>query len=104
MEEELNLIPEKALSDLEKKIQGLQDDPQPKEIEDKVVDLKYLPDSKADDENEDEMEFSDSRQEQVEALTGKLANPVNVKKSFEMKYENDDDDEIYIVHDEYEDD
>mgnify|MGYP000997351199 CR=1 FL=1 len=24
----------------------------------------------------------------------------NVKKSFEMKYDNDDDDEIFIVHDE----
>lgn len=24
----------------------------------------------------------------------------NVKKSFELKYDNDDDDEIFIVHDE----
>jgi hypothetical protein len=34
----------------------------------------------------------------------KFDDPKNVKKSFEVKIENDDDDEIFIVHDEGDDD
>jgi hypothetical protein len=34
----------------------------------------------------------------------KFENPAKIKKSFEIKYQNDDDDEIFIVHDEEEDD
>jgi hypothetical protein len=34
----------------------------------------------------------------------KFENPEKIKKSFEIKYLNDDDDEIFIVHDEEEDD
>ena len=30
----------------------------------------------------------------------KFENPEKIKKSFEIKYQNDDDDEIFIVHDE----
>lgn len=29
----------------------------------------------------------------------KIENPKNVKKSFELRYQNDDDDDIFIVHD-----
>ena len=33
----------------------------------------------------------------------KFNDPTNVKKSFEVKVENDDDDEIFIVHEEGDD-
>jgi len=33
----------------------------------------------------------------------KFDDPKKVKKSFEIKYQNDDDDEIFIVHDEDDD-
>lgn len=36
----------------------------------------------------------------VELMLDKFNDPKNVKKSFEVKIENDDDDEIFIVHDE----
>lgn len=36
----------------------------------------------------------------LEEIMDKFDDPKKVKKSFEIKYQNDDDDEIFIVHEE----
>jgi hypothetical protein len=40
----------------------------------------------------------------LDLIMEKFENPEKIKKSFEIKYQNDDDDEIFIVHDEEDDD
>lgn len=40
----------------------------------------------------------------LDLIMEKFENPEKIKKSFEIKYQNDDDDEIFIVHDEEEED
>lgn len=36
----------------------------------------------------------------LEEMMNKFDDPTKIKKSFEVKYQNDDDDEIFIVHEE----
>lgn len=55
-----------------------------------IVDMLGGP-SKPEEEKEDQ---------KVARMMENLENPKNVKKSFETKVENDDDDEIFIVHEE----
>lgn len=53
--------------------------------------------------NEEELKNTGVQQKQehfnFEQIIEKIENPKNVKKSFELRYQNDDDDEIFIVHD-----
>ena len=53
----------------------------------------------AEDEEEDPPLRPD-----LEALMDIVDNPLKTKKSFEVKVQNDDDDEIFIVHDAEEED
>jgi hypothetical protein len=56
-------------------------------------------DEKKSSEDELEMEFQDAQEGHCDQMLAKLMDCTNVKRSFE-KVINDDDDEIYIVHEE----
>ena len=53
--------------------------------------------------DEEELQTYETHKKQehfnFEQIIEKIENPKNVKKSFELRYQNDDDDEIFIVHD-----
>lgn len=42
----------------------------------------------------------DDKNNNIDAFIANLDSKIGAKKSFELKYENDDDDEIFIVHEE----
>ena len=52
------------------------------------------------DEKPTDDDDGDELRPDLEDLLDVIDNPDKVKKSFEVKYQNDDDDEIFIVHDE----
>ena len=69
------------------------------EFHDLALEQEKAPEFKVEEEEEIEI-----LRPELDSIMEKFENPEKVKKSFEIKYQNDDDDEIFIVHDEEDED
>ena len=65
------------------------------EFQDLALEEEKVPEFKVEDE--------EPLRPDLDLIMEKFENPEKIKKSFEIKYQNDDDDEIFIVHDEDDD-
>ena len=70
--------------------------------EEEFQDLELIPES-APEFKVEECDDEPLLRPDLDEIMEKFDNPNKIKKSFEVKYQNDDDDEIFIVHDEEDD-